>query len=282
MQHPAALSRVGAAIACLLLHGAAAVRILRGTTTTDSRSAKTFVRDLDHKHTLRICNAYPSTEALSIYIAKARIIEEPLPYKQCGEAPVDLHAGDQIDFKVQDSETVGTFTISELPAGNAVLMMVIFRHDTLSTAVSFESHIFAQQSGAQVAVVDTYRGRANTTIRIQDATAPPAGLRSELLRFDSVVAIDPGHYEVLLGAGQSGNATNGTAPAVKVPLVAAPAESYVVVRCGLQAEAGHSYPEELLIYPPAPPGQSAAVSPRPWSAAVLVAILAAAARGTSM
>merc|ERR1719160_130520 len=98
-------------------------------------------------------------------------------YKDCAEFTNALKAGDKLDFRVLDSQA-GTFTISDLPSNDAVLILMIHRHDTLSTAVSFESHVFANLQNAQVAVIDTYKGAAKANTRIMDAF-PGKSKRSE-------------------------------------------------------------------------------------------------------
>merc|ERR1719291_756432 len=112
-----------------------------------------------------------------------------MPYKKCGEFTPSLKDGDKIDFKVGDS-SAGSFSVSELPGNDAVLVLVIYRHDTLSTAVSFESHVFANLINAQIAVLDTYKGSTKASLTIQDQDATDGTVqretpRSEELRFDS-------------------------------------------------------------------------------------------------
>merc|ERR1739844_436103 len=66
--------------------------------------------------------------------------------------------------------------------------------------------------------------------------------RSEELRYDSVVAVNPGMYEVDL--------TDPTgATKAKRELVAVNHESYVVLRVGVESQQGQSFPEELVIFP---------------------------------
>ena len=47
----------------------------------------------------------------------------------------------------------GTFSVSDLPNNDAVLLLIVYRHDTLSTAVSFESHVYANLLNAQVGLL---------------------------------------------------------------------------------------------------------------------------------
>jgi hypothetical protein len=230
----------------------------------DARSktkAKSFVRSLHFKQQLRICNAYPYGSALDVFVGKAKLSKEPLAYKSCTTYTPALHVGDRVDFKIEDT-SAGTFTISELPTSDAVLLMVIYRHDTASTAVSFESHVFANQAPAQIAVLDTYKGKAKSELRIQaapqqlqlaaqkksdaaddslDDVAKKETPQSELLRYDNVVAVDPGLYEVLMQEDEK--------VLQKSPLVALQQEAYVVVRCGIESQLGDSYPQELIVFP---------------------------------
>jgi hypothetical protein len=228
--------------------------------TRGRHMAKSFVRSLHFKQQLRICNAYPYGSALDVFIGKEKLSKEALSYKSCETYTPALHVGDRVDFKIEDT-SAGTFTISELPTSDAVLLMVIYRHDTASTAVSFESHVFANQAPAQIAVLDTYKGKAKSELRIQASAPAPtekksdsaddalelaqnnATQQSELLRYDNVVAVDPGLYEVLLQDGSS------TSVLQKSPLVALQQEAYVVLRCGIESQLGDSYPQELMVFP---------------------------------
>merc|ERR1719247_4107482 len=108
-----------------------------------------------------------------------------------------LQSGDKLEFKVGDA-SAGTFAVADLPNNDAVLLLVIHRHDQLSTAVSFESHVFANLLNAQVAVIDTYKGAAQSTPRIKDREDAKNSARSEDLRYSSIVAVNPGIYEVEL------------------------------------------------------------------------------------
>lgn len=205
-----------------------------------------FVRALEFKHRLRVCNAYPFAAAMDVYRGKSDKLtgDSPMPYKACRDFLSPLKAGDKLEFKVGDANA-GTFSVSDLPNNDAVLFLVIHRHDTLSTAVSFESHVFANLLNAQVAIIDTYKGAAKALPRIMDAGASKLA-RSEELRFDSVVAVNPGMYEVVL-AGQDGETK------AKSQLVALNRESYVILRTGVEAQQGQSYPQDLIVFPKSDP-----------------------------
>jgi len=206
-----------------------------------SSHARGFVKSLEFKHRLRICNAYPYEGALDLFRGKLKMTgEEAMPYKTCRDFLEPLKSGDKLEFKVGDASAV-TFSVSALPNNDAVLLLIIHRHDTLSTAVSFESHVFANLLNAQIAVIDTYKGHARSSPRIMDASTSKKA-RSEELRYDSVVAVNPGIYEVVLAS------SNGETKA-KSELVALNRQSYVVLRTGVESQQGASFPQDLVIYP---------------------------------
>lgn len=210
----------------------------------------TFISSLQFKLQLRICNAYPYSYPMDVYLGKEKITESSLAYKSCGQFSPELKAGDKLDFKIRDA-SAGSFSVSELPQNDAILVLVIYRHDTISTAVSFESHVFANLLNAQLAILDTYKGAAQAVPTIQDmkpalAGKPAPERRREELRFNSVVAVNQGLYEVVL------QDMKGEKKA-RHQLVALNRESYLVVRCGVKAVEGQSYEEDLMVYPESDP-----------------------------
>eukprot|EP00928_Gymnodinium_smaydae_P049119 TRINITY_DN3292_c0_g1_i4.p1 TRINITY_DN3292_c0_g1~~TRINITY_DN3292_c0_g1_i4.p1 ORF type:complete len:1053 (+),score=206.63 TRINITY_DN3292_c0_g1_i4:33-3191(+) len=239
--------------ACLLLAGSVGAGKLRSTGSAVAHGSgsgsgagkleTSFVRAVAFKHRLRVCNAYPYNVALDVYKGPMKLtIDKPLAYKACTDFGAELQTGDKLDFKMGDA-SAGTFAVSDLPESDAVLLLVIHRHDVVTTAVAFESHIFANLLNAQVAVIDTYKGSAKSEARITDAAGAVDAhhaRRSEELRYNSVVALNPGSYEVLLQDGSKN---------VSSQLVAKNRESYVVLRVGVEAKEGPSYPEELVVYP---------------------------------
>merc|ERR1719174_1302276 len=90
-----------------------------------------------------------------------------MAYRSCKDFTTPLKSGDKLEFKVGDA-SAGTFSVADLPQNDAVLLLVIHRHDQVSTAVSFESHVFANLLNAQVAVIDTYKGSMKASPRIKD------------------------------------------------------------------------------------------------------------------
>jgi hypothetical protein len=219
--------------------------LLQAASISASRKqGKSFVKSLDFKHKLRVCNAYPYSAPVEVLRAKEKITTQPLRYKTCMEFDSPVRAGDKLQFNIGGSNA-GSFKVSELPNADASLVLVIYRHDAVSTAVAFESHVFANLINAQIAVLDTYQGKAKTMPRIQDIRSAKTA-RNEELRYDSVVAVNPGLYEIVLqdDAGQIKARTD---------MVALNRESYVVIRAGVEAESGPLYPQELMVYPKSDP-----------------------------
>merc|ERR1719240_1530997 len=167
-----------------------------------------------------------------------------MPYKMCRELPAQLQAGDKLQFKV-GTAGVGTFAVNDLPSNDAVLLLVIYRHDALSDTIAFESHVFANLINAQIAVLDTYKGKKSASPSIKDVQNAKTS-RKEELRYDSVVAVNPGLYEVVLPEDAVAQ-KNVSAQ----ELVALNRESYLVLRVGMESD--EAYPEDLLVFPHSDP-----------------------------
>merc|ERR1719183_2901878 len=224
---------------------------LAGTATAESnflqvnlgvdQNSEGLVRSLEFKHRLRVCNAYPNAGSLlDVYRGGSeKFTDSPLPYKSCKDFTSELKSGDKLDFKVGESAQ-GSFSVSELPENDAVLLLVVRRHDEKSSSVAFDSHVFANVEGVQVAVIDTYKGKERATPRIKDSNHT----KSEELRYNAVVAVKEGKYDLELD-DQEGRSR------AKQSFVALNHESYVVLRTG----AGENFPEQLLVFPQSDPAK---------------------------
>lgn len=232
-----------------------------------------YSRVVAFKHQLRVCNAYASTAALDVYKGDEKLTDHPMEYKACRDLRVKLRAGDRLQFRAVDMASMGTFSISDLPNNDAVLLLVIHRHDSESTAVAFESHVFEDAETSEVAVIDTYRGRdRNITAHISGGAPPKkaeGGVffflfrvhwpefssfwgkpkeeakpeKTEDLRFQSTLALNPGVYTVSLN-NWAGNATSTD------ELTAVRHKNYVIFRTGIESEeGGTNWPEEITVYP---------------------------------
>lgn len=195
---------------------------------------------LPPKTRLRVCNAYPYQTPLDVSLGDKLLTDKPMPYKACREFDTHLERHNKIHFKFGDA-SAGAFVVSDLPNNDAVLLLVVYRHDAASTAVAFESHVFSNLLNSQIAVIDTYRGAGQATLRIQD-TEDAVTDRSEVMQYDNVAAVNAGSYEVALVSADG-------ALLGRENLVAENRESYAVIRCGVEPKEGKSYPDEIMIFP---------------------------------
>lgn len=224
------------------------------------------------QHTLRICNAYPSTEEVDIYRGSQQLIPtdgevRPLGFKNCRDYRLVLKPGDQFDFRLHSvsskaqkatrsaeaQDLLGSFAISDQLSAlseNSLLFLSFYKHDTLSTAVSFASHVFANlSSNAQVAVLDLFKAnddpsskKSREVVEIEDHDG--SDKRTEDLAFDSVAAVNPGKYWTVLKDTESGKVQ------AKKELIAKDRESYVLLRVGADGKDGaKSYSQDLLVFP---------------------------------
>lgn len=225
------------ALLVFFVSGAAA-----GTLRRDASGS--FVQSISFSHKLRICNAYPfENTPIDITLGNDNVLtaNSPLEYKECRDFRVKLEPADRLQFTIGD-ESAGTFSISDLPESDAVLLLVIRRHDPLTTAVSFESHVFAGTKDAQIAIIDAYKGPERASLKIKDFPTGSEKSRTEELRYQSVIAVNQGEYKVSLEDTKGKEKATGD-------LVALNGEAYVIIRTGVKADQGTSYPESLIVYP---------------------------------
>jgi hypothetical protein len=209
------------------------------------QNADGLVKPLEFNHQLRVCNAFPNSQTLDVFKASEKLTKDaPMQYKTCADFSSPLRAGDKLDFHIADV-TDGTFSVAELPKSDAVLLLVVHLHDQHSTAMSFESHVFGENHNAQVAVIDTYRGTAKANPWIRDEAAGNLS-RSEQLRYNSVVAVNAGKYDVALDDEEG-------VERARSDLVALDRGAYVVLRTGSETQFGERFPEELLVFPQSDP-----------------------------
>jgi len=211
-------------------------------------------------HHLMICNAYASAVGLHIIhvrSAQQLTLDKPLNYKDCGEFTVPLEEDDQLDFKAGDHD-IGTFSTTGLPKVPTSLLLVAHRRTRNSMAMKFESHAFAPLQSPQLAVIDAYRGDEQGSVKIVDLNADSeqdsdekmvlTQAASEGLSYNSVVAINPGRYNIELMSGTGKNITS-------VPVSLIGHSNYVALRLGSgdkhdATKTGRpSFPQELIVYP---------------------------------
>lgn len=244
--HSAAAGKEARTSAGLRLHGAA-----RDTDRADQdvQQHSLIVQSPQIQHQLIVCNAYAAPNALNIIMVRTRrslTEQQPLGYKQCRDFSLPLEEGDQLDFKAGEL-FVGSFYATGLPKSSASLLLIPHRRTAHSVGLSFESHAFSETQSPQIAVIDAYRGadmKADGVKIIQNL--PASGEKAapsrveEDLRFNSVVAVNPGSYQIALAG--TGSET--------IPLNAASASKHVIMRLGVDGAAkGNRYPQELIVFP---------------------------------
>merc|ERR1711933_699919 len=100
--------------------------------------------------------------------------DSPLPYKSCRDFELRLKVGEELRFQL-GGHGAGIFVLHAVPHDDAVMLLTMLRHDTVSTAVSFESHLFAKRPEAQVALIDAYRGPSRASATLLDEHANSDG-----------------------------------------------------------------------------------------------------------
>eukprot|EP00444_Apocalathium_aciculiferum_P061276 CAMPEP_0183608026 /NCGR_PEP_ID=MMETSP0371-20130417/183754_1 /TAXON_ID=268820 /ORGANISM="Peridinium aciculiferum, Strain PAER-2" /LENGTH=315 /DNA_ID=CAMNT_0025820151 /DNA_START=74 /DNA_END=1021 /DNA_ORIENTATION=- len=306
------LKAVALAACALAVAGKVQLRHSSHKAADSSLHVGSFVTPLEFKHQLRVCNAFANSAKMDVFRgaesltaetsmpykscrdfdaplksgdklefrdvfrgAESLTAETSMPYKSCRDFDAPLKSGDKLEFRLGDASS-GTFSVADLPNNDAVLLLVIHRHDSVSAAVSFESHVFAALESAQVAVIDTYRGKDRAVAKIMDKSAlaqkdqKAAPVRSEQLRYDSVVAVNPGEYEVQLDAADGKQESRAS-------LVALKHESYVVLRVGVEGEHGEQFPSELVVFPNPDPAALHSAAAQPFASLASVSLAAFAA-----
>lgn len=225
------------------------------------------VEEGQHKqtHYVRICNAFAYTTAIDVYrgeppgaVEKLTRDTGPLPYKRCFDmASLHLRQGDRLQFKVGDVH-LGTFAVTDVPAKpqDMTMLLVFFRNDRLTTSMRFASHAFQDKYSPQIAIIDAYAGPSHAWIKMRERK------HEEQVSYGNVITVQAGTYDVELQ-----NSNGGVENLAVMHLDARAHETYVVMRTGVKAYEGPTYPEELVAFPG---GWSSAVVQK-LSAVVLLA-----------
>merc|ERR1719506_2300866 len=97
--------------ACLLLFATSVSAANVKGSLRQKTGADGFVRALEFKHRLRVCNAYPYSAPLDVFRSSEKLTDAAMPYKACKDFMAPLKAGDKLEFKVGDA-SAGTFSVS--------------------------------------------------------------------------------------------------------------------------------------------------------------------------
>lgn len=216
-----------------ILASAALGNKVRARVSLRQNSGRVEVRE----QRLRVCNAYPFEAALELYLGDEKLTKDkPMRYKTCADFSAPLKRHDRLNFKIGDHQA-GTFSVSDLPEKNSQLLLVIHRHNAESTTASFDSHMFDEDAeDSQIAVIDTYTGTSSNMPEINTKVG------RELLRFGRVIAVKPDYYSLKLVSHKNQTHAQGH-------LLAEKGKNYVVMRVGIDAKQGPSFPEELVTFP---------------------------------
>lgn len=176
---------------------------------------------------LRLCNAVPSNSSLNVFLGETKI-KNALDYKSCHDYKAHLAVEEVVTFK-DASKDVGSFTITELPRSDGVLLLVATQSakDAGERNISFRSHIYQSLRNSQLAVVDAFRGESYESELVISDLEPPAHrpeVRHEHLEASIVMALDHGHY--VIESTKGGNETHGPAP---IDFVALDSKPYVIL-----------------------------------------------------
>jgi len=184
--------------------------------------------DVVTTHNLTICNAYADRKPLSAYTVntRAKLTEEPIPYRACKKISLQLEEGERVDFRL-GGLSVGTFRASGLPYVSSNLLMIPYHanNDTMTAAIA--SHMFSQgDERAQVAVLDAYVGKRGS-MKVEQA-----GKRSKQsaeLKSGQLLKLKAGTYNFVL-MDDNGKTMK------TVMLEAQPYASYVVMHVGSEPD----------------------------------------------
>lgn len=254
----------------------AAVTFATATQFNTEVKQGSFLKPTEYQHRLRVCNAYPGSEVFRVEKDGQNLTKNgaSLVYKECQEAHLTapLKVGDRLSF-VADSLPMGSFTVDALPQYDAMLYIVVQRQDARYDAVAFQSHLFAAARNAQVAVMDTYVGKAKAALLLANATGEESGskegtLSYTVMPFGTAFGVADGNYEVILSDGSAYSK-------IRSPLQTKQGESYIVLRTGVGL-AGKGSEMNLMVFPsPSWADKSGVPKASVWNlSAVFVAVLA--------
>lgn len=244
---PAALADGGAAAALRTSRAKVSPKLERDSEETPTATGE---------RRLRLCNGYASPEPMEMRrLEDPKLVEYPLAYKACHDYVLPMTDGDRLQFKVGEMD-IGTFAVRGLPSTSSLLLLIPHRQHQSNNAVTFQSHIFMESKTPQVAIIDAYQGPSHAVPLIE-------GKSQEELRFNTVVAVAPGRYNVGVRHQRAGE---GRAASLVQRLDARSEENYVVLRVG----ADDKFPESLIVFP------AAAESAAPAHTCILGLVLAAA------
>lgn len=204
---------------------------------------------------LLVCNAYSGSSPVSIKRNghDAQADERGIQYKECRRIAGPVRSKDKLDF-VFGSGIQGSFEIGALPDTDATLLLVVQRRDATSPLVAFQSFAFPSRRDskeAQLAVIDTYKGKSNLPHlrmedHVNDKETKTVSKRIEQLNFNHIYVIEEGTYDASISDHVlTGESADQMTQQSKKTLHLSKNQNYVVLRTG---DDKHSE-QSLMIFP---------------------------------
>lgn len=202
-------------------------------------------------HQILVCNVYDKQEEyVRVLLNEETELAKKLKYKACGYFNTTLHGKDEIDV-IMDAEIGGTFQVTDLPAPESVLLLIVERRLN-STLMAFQSYVFPvnHENFAQVAVIDAYKGRqASASLTLEDHVVIRRDghplkyqrVRLEELAFNKVYSIEAGDYDADIAFEDV--TTKQRKHTLKKLLRLQKGRDYVIMRTGNDED------QELVAYP---------------------------------
>lgn len=234
------------------------------------------LQPLDFDQQLLICNAYPGDHPVTVKQNghEAQADQRNIRFRECRRMTSRVHAKDKLDFVFANSGIQGTFELEELPATDALLLLVVEKRDAASQLVAFQSFAFPSRvegSNAQLAVIDTYKGNSSSAhLRMEDHVSSnerkTISKRVEQLNFNRIYAIEAGTYDTSISDHILEEADSPDVAGSRRTMRLLKKQNYVILRTGDE----HLH-QSLVVFPELPQSASA---PLAASLAVLIATFA--------
>lgn len=232
----------------------------RASHSSQNGTAEAVTEATNLAWSLRLCNAYAFESGVDVFHTARKLpspwhpkpavtcltnVSGPLSYKKCMDFGFveGLGHGSQLSFRLDGGLQIASFMITALPRRRALLLLVLYRHDTHTTAAAFSSHVFDDSSDPEVALIDAYQGSSMSGVEVRSTN----GNIRQPLRFGTAITLRPGWYEWLLTGNHATGFDGGSAIGYKLNSN----QKYVAMRVGVDAENGPSYGEELVMFPQA-------------------------------
>jgi len=214
---------------------------------------ETFIRPFRFDQKLLICNAYPSNSPLVVRKNAQEVLADgkhAIKFRECRYITSRVQPRDKLDLLLRDVELHGTFEVGDLPATDAVLLLVFEKREN-SPLVAFQSFAFPTSSDskdAQLAVIDTFKGNASNApglLRMEDhitgKEAQTVSKRIEQLNFNHVYAVEEGSYDATIKDRVNEELELRTKKILKLTK----SQNYVILRTGEEG----TFPESLMVFP---------------------------------